>query len=147
MSSCGSERMHKLLTQNRLGRRAVILIERWAAQGVPASRVPHERYWLLLDKLRAGRSSPRRRTDDLLGALRTFVADTDLVTILGWSVDDEPALLVSADKLVATLSSLNYIYPDGFVLISEAVGTALLVDFDDEEGTHLTLVDLTIAAC
>jgi hypothetical protein len=141
MSKRNPQRMNKLLTQNRVKKRAAVLVRQWASHGVSASPVAHDRYRLLLDKLRRGRSWPLQRTDDLLGEVRGFVAGSDMLTILGWNVAEEPALLVSADTLVANASNLNHVYPDGFVLISDK-GKILLVDFDDEEGTHINVVDL-----
>jgi hypothetical protein len=146
MSRHNPERMNKLLTQNRLKKRAALLVSQWASYGVSVSPVAHERYWLLLDKLRGGRSCPLQRTDDFLGRVRTFIDGSDMLTILGWSVDQEPALLISAEKLAASSSSLSHIYPDGFVLISDAAAKALLVDFDRQEGTHTNVVDLPTPA-
>jgi len=131
MSRHNPERLRKLLTQNRLKKRAALLVAQWASYGVSASPVAHHRYWLLLDKLRGGRSWPLQWTDDLLGNVRTFIDGSDMLTIIGWNVDEEPALLVSGEKLAASSSSLMRIYPDGFVLINDATGKALLVDFDD----------------
>ncbi len=146
MAKRNPKRMNKLLTQNRLKKSAAVLMGRWAAQGVSVSPVSHDRYWLLLDKLRGGRSWPLQWTDDLLTEIRAFVAGSDVLTILGWNVDEEPALLVGAEKLVAKASALNQVYPDGFVLISDAAGKALLVDFDDEAGTHTNIIDLPTPA-
>ena len=142
MSTRNPERLNKLLAQNRLKKRAAVMVGRWALHGVSVSPVAHDRYWLLVDRLRAGRSWPLQWTDDLLTEVRAIIADSDMLTILGWNVDEEPALLVGAEKLVSKLPSLNHIYPDGFVLISDVAGKALLVDFDDEEGTHVNIVDL-----
>lgn len=146
MSKGNPERLNKLLTQNRLKKRAAVLVERWATHYVSVSPVAHDRYWLLLDKLRGGRSWPLQWTDDLLGELRAFAADSDVLTILGWNVDEEPALLVSAEKLLAKAAALNQVYPDGFVLISDVTGKALLVDYDDNEGTHINIIDLPTCA-
>jgi hypothetical protein len=122
------------------------LTHRWAAHGVSVSPVAHDRYRLLMDKLRGGRSWPLNWTGDLLPELRTFSAGSDMLTILGWDVDNEPAFLISAEKLLARASVLNRVYPDGFVLISDASGKALLVDFDDEAGTHINSIDLPVSA-
>jgi len=146
MAKRNPERMNKLLTQNRLKKRAAVLVGRWASHGVSVSPVAHDRYWLLLDKLRGGRSWPLQWTDDLLAEVRAFSAGSDLLTILGWNVDEEPALLVGAEKLVAKASVLSRVYPDGFVLISDVSAKALLVDFDEDEGTHINIVDLPTPA-
>jgi hypothetical protein len=109
---------------------------------VVVSPVAYDRYEPLLNKLRGGRSPPPQGSDDLPGEVRTFVTGSDMLTILGWNVAEEPALLISADKLLAKLPSLKPIYPEGFVLISDVRSKALLVDFDDEQGTHVNIVDL-----
>lgn len=138
--------MNKLLTQNRLKKRAAALVGQWGSHGVSVSPVAHDRYWLLLDKLRGGRSWPLQWTNDFLGEVQSFSAGSDMLTILGWNVHDEPALLVSAEKMMAKATALSQVYPDGFILISDVAGKALLVDFDDEEGTHINIIDLPTPA-
>lgn len=110
--------------------------------GVPVSPVAPDRYWYLLDRLRGGRSGPLNETGDILAELRAFSAGSDMLAVLGWDVDKEPALLISAEKLMANASVLNQMYPDGFILISDLDGKALLVDFDYEAGTHINSIDL-----
>jgi hypothetical protein len=142
MSKRDPEEMKKRLAANRLKKRTATLVGLFASLGVSVSPVAHDRYWLLLDRLRGGRSWPLQWTDDLPADVQAFIFGSDLVTILGWSVDEEPALLVSAEKVLAKVAALNHIYPDGFVLINDAGQKALLVDFDDDEGTHVNVVDL-----
>ncbi len=66
-----------------------------------------------------------------------------MLTMLGWDVGNEPALLVSASKLAATASKLSQIYPDGFVLISDTMDKAFLADIDDQDGTRFNIADLS----
>lgn len=146
MSNGNPERLRKLLTQNRLRKRASVLMRLWASHGVSVSPVHHDRYWLLLDKLRGGRSWPLDCTGDLTSDLRTFSLGSDMLTILGWDVEEEPPLLISAEKLITEASVLNHVYPDGFILISDHAGKALLVDFDEEVGTHINIIDLPTTA-
>jgi hypothetical protein len=146
MAKSNTPHMKKLLTQNRLKKRAAVLVGQWASHGVSASPVAHDRYWLLLDKLRGGRSWPLQWTDDFFGQVKTFSAGLDMLTIMGWNVEDEPPLLVSAEKLMAKASALHHVYPDGLILINDASGEALLVDFDDEVGTHINIIDLPTPA-
>jgi hypothetical protein len=126
------QRLRKLLTQNRLKKRASVLMGLGASHGVSVSPIHHDRYWLLLDRLRGGRSWRLNWTGDLIAELRTFSLGSDMLTILGWDVDEEPPLLISAEKLMAKASVLNQVYPDGFILISDLAGKALMVDFDEE---------------
>ena len=142
VSKRNRERLNKLLAKNQLKKRASVMIARWASEGVSVSPVADDRYGTLLGKLRDGRSGPVEWTGDLLVELRNISAGADILTVLGWNVDQEPALLISAEKLLANASALSRVYPDGFVLISEVAGKALLVDFDDQEGTLITSIDL-----
>lgn len=135
-------RPSKLLTESRLKKRASILIGWWASVGVSVSPVAPDRYWLLLNRLRVGRSGPLGKTSDILAELRAFSTGSDMLTVIGWDVDEEPALLIGAEKLIAKVSALDQIYPDGFILISDLDGKALLVDFDYEAGTHVNSIDL-----
>ena len=137
-----TSRLSKLLTENRLKRRASILVGRWASVGVSVSPVALDRYWLLLDRLRGGRSWPLDWTGDIFAKLRALSAGSDVLTLLGWDVDEEPAVLISAEKLMANASVLKQIYPDGFILISDLNGKALLVDFDYEAETRINSIDL-----
>lgn len=146
MSKRNPERLKRLLTQNRLKKRASVLMGLWASHGVSVSPVHHDRSWLLLDKLRGGRSWPLVCTGDLIAELRTFSLGSDMLTVIGWDVDEEPALLISAEKLMAKASILNQVYPDGVILISDLAGKALMVDFDEEVGTHINIIDLPTTA-
>jgi hypothetical protein len=61
---------------------------------------------------------------------------------MGWDVREEPALLVSSERLLSQASSVGDIYPDGFVVINDMTAKALLVDIDDDDGTHTNVVEL-----
>jgi hypothetical protein len=81
-------------------------------------------------------------TDNLAGVVSAFAIETDVVTIMGWDVSEEPAVLVPKERLLARLHCATDIYPDGFVVINDATMTALLVDIDDQDGVHTNVVDL-----
>jgi len=140
------ERLKKALLESRRQKRAGALVEQWASHDVSASPIAQSKYALLADRLRAGRSWPLRWTDDLPSEVRAFVAADDAIAILGWDVEEEPALLVSAARLRANVAVLDRIYPDGFVLISDVAGQVLLVDFNGDEGTHVNIVELPAAS-
>jgi hypothetical protein len=142
MTERNPERINKLIRQGALKRRAKEITARWAKLGVSVSPVSHDKYWLLIDRLRGGHSWPLQFTDRLSDELRTFVADRDMITIIGWNVDDEPALLVGAEALLRSGSRLTEVYPDGFILVDEIGRSALLVDVDEEMGTHTNRIEL-----
>ena len=142
MTQRNPEKMNKLIRQGALKRSAQEITSRWAKLGVSVSPVSHEKYWLLIDRLRGGYSWPLQFTDRLSDELRTFVAHRDIVTIIGWNVDDEPALLVGTEPLLRSAARLTEVYPDGFILVDEISRNALLVDVDEEMGTHTNKIEL-----
>jgi hypothetical protein len=137
------ERLQKLLRQNQLKQRAAELVSQWASHGISASPIAHGRYWKLIDRLRGGRSWPLEYVDDLGASVRTF-GKCDLVTVIGWNVEDEPPLLVSTQALLRAMSKIESIYPDGFILINDENQTALIVDIDEEEGIHANRIDMPV---
>jgi len=136
------DQLTKLLRQSALKKRATEITSRWARLGVSVSPVSHEKYWLLIDRLRGGHSWPLQFTDRLSDKLRAFIADRDIVTIIGWNVDDEPALLVGTEPLLRSTARLTEVYPDGFILVDEINQSALLVDVDEEMGTHTNTFEM-----
>ncbi|HEX8534339.1 MAG TPA: hypothetical protein VF662_09235 [Allosphingosinicella sp.] len=140
----GTERLRKLLQQNRLKLRAAELVSRWASQGVATSPVVHERYWKLIDRIRRGRSWPLDYVDDLAAAVSDFTGNCDMVTIIGWNLEEEPPLLVSSRALLQAIHRIDSLYPDGFWLIDDDSRTALMVDIDEEEGIHANRIDLLV---
>lgn len=142
MTDRDPERMTKLLRKSTLNQRARALVALWAARGVAVSAVAHEQYGLLLARLRRGYATRPQRSENALEEVRQFTRHSDVLALLGWNVNEEPALLISADKLASNASALGQIYPDGFVLISELAGKALLVDLDEDQGTRTNVVDM-----
>lgn len=138
------ERLAKLLRQNHLKLRAAELVSQWAEYDVAASPVAHSRHWKLIDRLRGGRSWPLQHVDDLTRSVRAFVGKSDLVTIMGWNVEDEPPLLLSTQALLRSAHIIRRVYPDGFIVIDDESQSALLVDIDDEEGIHAERIDLPV---
>lgn len=56
-----------------------------------------------------------------------------MLVIVGWDVDEEPALLLSSEGLGRSVAQLRATYPDGFVLLDQPLTSALLVDFDEDD--------------
>ncbi len=142
MSSPGHDRMSTLLTQNHRKRRAAALINQWAGHGLAASTLSPDRYTALIGRLRGGKARLPQRTADLIGEMRDFVLSCDMVALIGWNVDEEPGLLVSAATFIDKLAATTSVYPDGFILFNDATGRALIVDLDEDEGVRTNLVDL-----
>ena len=142
MSARDPEKLRKLLTQNRVKKRALELSIRWRAHGVQVSTVAHDRYWKLIDRLEGGRSWPLQYVEDLSAEMRAFVSATDLMTVIGWIVEEEPPLLVSSEALLRTTHIIETIYPDGFILINDESESALMVDINEDEGIYAGVIEL-----
>jgi hypothetical protein len=67
-----------------------------------------------------------------------------MFTIIGWEVDEEPAVLVTAEALNRSIPNLWSIYPDGFVLIDHPPTSALVIDFDEEDRSAVYLDRLSL---
>jgi hypothetical protein len=136
MAGRDPEKLNKLLKQNQRRRRAPELVQKWATLGVAASVIADDRHWKVIDRLKGGFSWPLQFVENLRELVHDFVAIADAVTILGWDIESEPALLVSSAGLLRVMPQIEPIYPDGFILINDTESTVLLVDFDEYEGTH-----------
>lgn len=142
MSIRNPEKLRKLLTQNRLKKRALELSIQWRMHGVQVSTVAHGRYWKLIDRLGGGRSWPLKYVADLSAEMNAFVRTTDLITVIGWIVEEEPPILISSEALLRTTHVIKSIYADGFILINDESARALLVDIDEHEGIHAGVIEL-----
>lgn len=56
-----------------------------------------------------------------------------MVVIIGWNIDNEPAVLARSDALALSSTSLRTIYPDGFVAADQPATRALIIDFDNAD--------------
>jgi hypothetical protein len=69
--------------------------------------------------------------------LQSIVADLaqagEATVVIGWDLDNAPALLVPGHAFAQSSASLRTIYPDGFVAADQSVSRALIVDFDDSD--------------
>jgi hypothetical protein len=81
---------------------------------------------------------------DLNAIVRQFIIQSDLVTVVGWNVEEEPPLLMSAQSLERVLHNLPSIYPDGFILVDGKGVAALMVDIDDEDDVYATTIELPV---
>jgi len=104
----------------------------WAGAGVAASALSDVRHEEIVKLLRG---SGRRQRQ--LGSLESIVAGlreaSDMVVIIGWNVDHEPALLIRSQELSQPDSLLRTIYPDGFIAAAQPLTCALIIDFDETD--------------
>ena len=61
-----------------------------------------------------------------------FAASNDLLIVIGWDVDEEPAVLLPAEAVSRCVTSIRSLYPDGFVLLDQPATKAPVVDFDED---------------
>ena len=143
--------LDQALRGRRRARRVLDLLEGWAMVGVMASALSADRQRELIGRLR---QSPLQRTPDrpvsspdaVCDALADFAAGRDMVVLVGWHVDEEPALLLSFRALIRALPHLRTVYPDGFVLLYQPLGAALLVDVDADDPARVRIDRLTLKA-
>jgi hypothetical protein len=104
----------------------------WAGAGVAASVLSDVRHEEVIKQLRG---SGRRKRQ--LGSLESIVAGLreagDMVVIIGWNVDKEPALLIRSEALAQPDWLLRTIYPDGFIAAAQPLTCALIIDFDETD--------------
>lgn len=136
------QRLDELLRRKRRAGRVPDLIAAWAALDVPASPLSADRQVELIDRWRSagsGRSNelPHPSTDPLSHPVRAFTKCRDMLVIVGWDVDEEPAMLISSDGLNRSVAHLRAIYLDGFVLLDQPMTSALLIDFDEDDQTAI----------
>lgn len=56
-----------------------------------------------------------------------------MVVVIGWNVDEEPALLMRGEAIIQSEDFLRSAYVDGFVMINQPFTRALIVDFDERD--------------
>lgn len=56
-----------------------------------------------------------------------------MAVIIGWNIDNEPALLIRSQALSQPDSLLRTIYPDGFIAAAQPLTCALIIDFDETD--------------
>jgi hypothetical protein len=132
------QRLDELLRRKRRAGRVPHVVATWAALDVAASPLSADRQVDLIDLWRSaglGRSSklPQPSTDPLSHPVCEFAGCRDMLVIVGWDVDEEPAVLLSSEGLNRSVAHLRAIYPDGFVLLDQPLTSALLVDFDEDD--------------
>ncbi|ODU70004.1 MAG: hypothetical protein ABT11_09955 [Novosphingobium sp. SCN 66-18] len=88
----------------------------------------HEQF---LGQFRSSGTTRKSLEGSLLNAIVGLVQSSDLLVVIGWNVDEEPALLLQSDALDQSEAFLRAIYPDGFVAASHPFTRALIVDFDE----------------
>jgi hypothetical protein len=132
MDQADKRRMEDLLRKNRRRKLVPGIVQKWAGRGIAASPLSDERQRQLLGELRAWDTSEYRPVVDVQVAICEFLEGPSLVVVVGFDVNEEPALLVPAHALSASEQDLRAVYPDGFVLIREEA--ALIIDFEEDGG-------------
>jgi len=136
----GENRQHldDLLRRRRQADRVPSVVEAWETIGVSASPLSADRQAGLVFSLRAAglrRSSvlPEPSNVPLPKVVGEFAPPLDMLIVIGWDVDEEPAVLLSAEAFSKSVGHLRTIYPDGFLLLDQPLATALVIDFDEDD--------------
>ncbi|VVT13798.1 conserved hypothetical protein [Sphingomonas sp. EC-HK361] len=80
-------------------------------------------------------ASGRPLSDDI----DDFAEPNDLLIVIGWDVDEEPAVLLPAEAVSRFVTDLSSLYPDGFVLLDQPTTEALVIDFDEDSPSAVYL--------
>ncbi|MCW6536288.1 hypothetical protein [Sphingomonas lycopersici] len=131
------QRLDELLRRRRRAALVPKAVEAWAALGVAASPLSADRQADLIARLRAsGRhrsgALPEASSRHLSKDIDDFAWLSDLLIVIGWDVDEEPALLLPAEAISRCATHLRSLYPDGFLMLDQPATSALVVDFDED---------------
>jgi len=142
-------RLDELLRLRLRKSRVPAVVDAWAKIGVSVSAVSAQRQATMVARLRAAgfRSSPilpPLSHEPLARSVAEFAGAADILAIIGWGVDEEPAVLLTVEALNHSVPNLRLIYPDGFVLIEQPAKSALIVDFDEEDRSAVYLDRLSL---
>jgi len=142
-------RLDELLRLRLRKSRVPTVVDAWAKIGVSVSAVSAQRQATMVTRLRAAgfRSSPTLpplSQEPLTRSVAEFAGSADILAIIGWGVDEEPAVLLTVDALNRSVPNLRLIYPDGFVLIEQPTKSALIVDFDGDDRSAVYLDRLSL---
>lgn len=145
MNTSDPSRLSDLLERNFRRRRSLELVRRWASLGVAVSPLSENRRSALIGCLRHGRClQPFRPIADLDEVVRTFCREGDCVSVMGWEVNAEPALVIPTGRLLAQIPVIQSIYRDGFIIFNGITSSALQIDFDDADGIQSQSLDLSL---
>jgi len=130
-------RLEELLRRRRRAALAPKAVGAWAALKVAASPLSADRQADLIVRLRASglrRSGvfPEASSKSLSQNINDFAGPADLLIMIGWDVDEEPAVLLPAGAIGRYVNHLRSLYPDGFLLVDQPTTSALIIDFDED---------------
>jgi hypothetical protein len=143
------DRLEELLRLRQRNNRVPAIVGAWVKMGASVSPLSAQRQTKIVARLRAAgfRSLPTLplpSLEPLVLSVAEFSQSADMLVIIGWNVDEEPAMLLPVDALNRSVPHLRLIYPDGFVLIDQPAMSALVVDFDEEDRSAVYLERLSL---
>lgn len=131
-------RLSTLLQRQQRKLRTPIVMDAWRRLGIAVSAVNDERAEQIVGWLRTNWTQPTTPSADLQNELETLTRDADALLVVDfWQWDEAVAVLVPAGGLLRTANELHQIYPDGLMVADQRLSAALLVDFDDVDGTQV----------
>lgn len=148
MTSPSPRRVPALSRRHRASR-VLGVLEAWALVGVVAHAMPIAQQDEMIADLRRGdwqRTSERLdRSDAVLAQiLEEYDGRRDRVVVVGWNIDEEPAVLLSFEVLKRSVRYLWNHYPHGFLLSDQAVTSVLMVEADADEAAGIRVDRLTL---
>lgn len=132
MTEANRKRLAELVQRRQRTTRIPAIIAAWSSLGVSVSPLSDERQLDLIEKLAAARPWSLQPMRSMERILQDFVAALNLVVVVDWDVREHPAALIGADALARSARKLRAIYPDGFLVFDQHLGSGLIVSFDED---------------
>jgi hypothetical protein len=134
-------RLTTLLRRNRRNTRVAAALRGWASLGVVASALEPRGQEKLLKAFRAENGVSRTVKAPVEKTLRDFATTVEIAIVIGYGIDEEPALLVPAASVARLHGKLPTLYPDGLLVADQPLSQVLVLDFG--EGQDVDIEEVT----
>jgi hypothetical protein len=133
MTTSRASQLSDLLRHKRRASRIPDLVNAWMRGGVSVSAFSNERHDELIARFRSQSTLREPIGVSLNDALSEFAQGVDMAAVIGWDVDEEPGVLLSAKALSQSETFFCRTYPAGFVIGDQPLTKLLVIDFDDTD--------------
>jgi hypothetical protein len=134
-------RLTTLLRRNKRKGRVAGALKGWASLGVVGSALEPRRQEELLKAFRSEDGVSRSVKAKVEEALRDFAATDEIAIVIGYRVDEEPALLLPAASVARLHGKLSTLYPNGLMVADQPLSRVLVFDFG--EGQEVDIEEVT----
>ncbi|WP_257555748.1 hypothetical protein [Sphingobium sp. CFD-2] len=131
MTTPNKERLSKLLKRHGRSVDAREKVKAWKLAGFVASPLAHDRHEELIEKLQTVATHRERKSVPLSQALAEVAAGSDVVAVMGWSIEVDSGVLLTRRALNQSETFWRKTYPDGFFVCNQHLTRILIIDFDE----------------